>query len=119
MTLQLNHVPLIVGENGHLLATDGELSRVVVLTPEALQLIGSQAMTVEGLSRHSGVFLAIAEQHLARMDTTHDRIWVQEEDVDFWLTSEPVRRASMRAARRLASGTRHLPPQVTARLFSR
>lgn len=116
MTLQLKHQPLIVGENGHLLATDGEVPRVVVVTPEALEIVTSRHyLTVEDLGKHAGIFLAIAEEHLARMDTTHDRIWVQEEDVDLWLASEPVRRASQRAARRLASGARHLLPQTLSR----
>jgi hypothetical protein len=118
VTLQLKHQPVVVGENGHLLATDGELSWIVVITREALAAVTYQYdASVEQLMKHAGIFLAIAEQHLDRKDFSRDRIWVQEEDVDLWLASEPFRQASMRAARTLASGSRHLLPQVTANLF--
>ncbi|MBO9135238.1 hypothetical protein J5289_20760 [Rhizobium sp. B230/85] len=115
MTLELSHQPIVVGENGHLLATDGELFWVVVVTREALEAVTHQFdATVENLTSHAGLYLAIAEQHLARKDFSHNRIWVQEEDVDLWLVSEPIRQASGRVARNLASGSRHLLPQFTA-----
>lgn len=118
MNLELRHPPMIVGGNGHLLATDGELSWVVVVAREALEAISYQHdATVQQLEKHVGIFLDIAESHLARRDVSRNRIWVQEEDVESWLTSEPLRQASMRAARTLASGSRHLLPQVTASFF--
>ncbi|WFS25087.1 hypothetical protein [Rhizobium rhododendri] len=65
MTLELSHQPIVVGENGHLLATDGELFWVVVVTREALEAVTHQFdATVENLTSHAGLYLAIAEQHL-------------------------------------------------------
>lgn len=118
MTLELNHKPIVVGANGHLLSTDGELSWVVVVTRAALEAVTYQPeVTSNLLTKHSGIFLAIADQRLSRDVSSRHRIWVNEEDVDIWLASEPLRRASMHAARTLASGAQHLLPQVTARLF--
>lgn len=116
MDLELSHPPIIVGENGNLLATDGELSWVVIVTREALETVSHEyEASVEQLVRYSGIFLAIADQHLVRDDFHRDRIWVFEEDVRTWLASEPLRRASRRAARNLASGSRHLLPRVAVR----
>ena len=62
MTLELSHQPIVVGENGHLLATDGELSWVVVVTREALEVVTYQFdATVESLAKHAGMYLAISE----------------------------------------------------------
>jgi hypothetical protein len=99
MTLKLLQ-PVIVGENGHLLTTDGELNWVVVVTREALDVLTHRYdATLDQLVRHSSTFLEIAEQHLARKDISgRNRIWVQEEDVELWLASEHLRRVSRQRA---------------------
>jgi hypothetical protein len=84
--------------------TDGELNWVVVVMREALDILAHRYdATLQQLVKHSITFLAIAEQHLARKDMSgRNRIWVQEEDVELWLASEPFRMRQRAAMARFA-----------------
>lgn len=97
MTLELIRTT-VVGENGHLLVTDGELDWTVIVSREASQVISHHHDVSEGqLRKHSGVILAIAEERLADGDVLGGRIWVMEKDVLGWLASRRVRKiAEMR-----------------------
>lgn len=95
MSLKLIHAPIIVGENGHLLAIGGGLDWIVVVTREALDVVTLQHdATVSLLERHSDMMLEIAELQLAARDFSRDRIWINEEDVELWLASSPLRASS-------------------------
>jgi len=95
VSIKLIHEPIIVGENGHLLAIGGGLDWIVVVTREALDVVTLQHdATVALLRRHSDMFLEIAELQLAARDFSRDRIWINEEDVELWLASSSVRASS-------------------------
>ena len=83
---------VVVGENGHLLASDGELKWIVVVTREALDaLTHSYDVSVELLQKHASTLFQLADDRLTRTEVVHrNRIWLMEEDVEVWLASQAI-----------------------------
>ena len=92
MTLELIRAT-VVGENGHILVTDGELDWTVIVSREAAEVMSRLHDVSEGdLRKHSAALLAIAEERLADGDVSGGRIWVMEKYVLGWLASRRVQK---------------------------
>lgn len=112
MTLKLEQA-LVVGENGHLLTTDGQLNWVVVVTREALDALAHRYdVAVDQLVEHAATLLAIAGHQMAVGDVyPRNRLWVFEEDVLEWLATHPTRKVVAPRIGRLAERLPSLRPR--------
>jgi hypothetical protein len=93
MKLNLRLSPVIVGENGHIPMSDGDMDWTVVVTREALEAIASPPdASLDRLMDYADVYARIAGNKLEfGQDRDRNRIWVMEEDVAVWLASETYR----------------------------
>jgi hypothetical protein len=102
----------IVGENGHIRATDGELDWTVIVTREAVDAVSNHhGVSIEDLLGHSPAFLAVAEERLSDGDVAGDRIWVMEKDVRGWMESKRFRQI---VGFPTVPGIRQRPPALTS-----
>ena len=85
--------PIVVGENGHFLVTDGIATRTVVVTPEALTaMTGDKVASVSEFKHLIDVFTKIACENLANeKQYGDDRVWVLAADVTRWLEGQSLR----------------------------
>src|ERR1700709_81960 len=105
MKLNLRQPPVIVGENGHIPMSDGDMDWTVVVTRESLEAIASPPdASLERLTDYADVYARIASNKLEfGRDRDRNRIWIMEEDVAVWLASETFRANAWK--RRLQAGT--------------